>query len=275
MDLILPALESEGVPSEVVAWDDPDADWTRYRTLVIRSPWNYSAQTEAFTAWLQEVRKHAEVFNCPDLIAWNLDKAYLRDLAEAGVPVVPTEYCTTLEEFEQASARLESARLVVKPTVSAGAKDTGLFERDDPTMAVLAKAIVGAGRVAMVQPEQTSVTLEGENALVLLNGQFSHAVHKGPILEVGGGLRGGEYTEVITPIAPASDELDLAERALGAILSRSSEFGCDCAVPLYARFDISRGTAGPVLLEAELFEPSLFLDERSAERFAVAIAARL
>jgi hypothetical protein len=46
--------------------------------------------------------------------------------------------------------------------------------------------------------------------------------------------------------------------------------------PLYARVDLLPSPDGPVVVEVEITEPSLFLtyDEAAADRFAAAIEAR-
>jgi hypothetical protein len=67
-----------------------------------------------------------------------------------------------------------------------------------------------------------------------------------------------------------------AERAVGeaALAVVRDRFGSD---QLYARVDLLPGPDGPVVVELELTEPSLFLQygPDSAERFAAAIAARV
>lgn len=47
----------------------------------------------------------------------------------------------------------------------------------------------------MVQPFINSVDKEGEVGAVIIDGQFSHAFRKLPILELGGSLIGDEYCE--------------------------------------------------------------------------------
>ena len=35
------ALSARGIVHEIVDWDDPDVDWTRFDAAVIRSTWDY------------------------------------------------------------------------------------------------------------------------------------------------------------------------------------------------------------------------------------------
>ncbi len=60
---------------------------------------------------------------------------------------------------------------------------------------------------------------------------------------------------------------------IGLLAYLADRFG----TPLYARVDLLPTADGPVIIELELTEPSLFLehDSASADRFAAAIAGRL
>jgi hypothetical protein len=221
------------------------------------------------------------VVNAPALIRWNIDKTYLREIrAVSDVPLVPTTFCTTLDEVETARSRLASERIVVKPSVSAGSQNTGLFDITDPAALRLAEHILSIGKTVMVQPAIDGVQERGEHALLYFNGRFSHAISKGPLLAVGGGLLGGTYVETIESIDP-----DPRERAVGdaliaaartALLARGlSESD---ALPLYARIDIVNDpVSGPLVLEAELFEPSLFLNTSpdAVGAFVTAVRERL
>jgi hypothetical protein len=102
--------------------------------------------------------------------------------------------------------------------------------------------------------------------LMYFNGQFSHAIRKGPLLRRGEGPTGGLFaTETITPREPRADELRVGAQAMAAM---------PFPTPLYARVDLILDAAGaPCVLELELTEPSLFFLHApgSAERFAAAI----
>jgi hypothetical protein len=120
----------------------------------------------------------------------------------------------------------------------------------------------------------------GERALIYFDGRFSHAISKGPLLAVGGGLRGGSYVERIAAVTPTDDERAVGDQLIGAVrtvlLARGlSEFD---ALPLYARVDVvDDPSTGPLVLEAELFEPSLFIDSDpdAVRRFVDAVSRRI
>jgi O-ureido-D-serine cyclo-ligase len=166
----------------------------------------------------------------------------------------------------------DADEIVVKPAVSAGSLDTSRHrrERRDEAIAHVAR-LHAEGRTAMAQPYLAAVEGErGETGLVFVDGAFSHAIRKGPMLVPGLPIGGGRYVEEdIRPATPTAAEHAVAATALAAIPG---------GAPLYARVDLVPDAAGaPVVLELELVEPSLFLvhDGGAAGRVAAAIAGRL
>lgn len=262
---LLDALIWSGVEASVVAWDDRSVDWSAFDLVVLRSTWDYAPRHGEFVRWLRRVALRSTVVNSADVVEWNIDKRYLRDLQRAGVPVVPTSWI----EPGDAVRLPDRGELVVKPVVSAGAQDTVRYVM--PDHADLAReqidTLLRRKRPVMVQPYLASVDEHGETALVYLDGEYSHAVRKGPIL-VEPLLSTKELfaTEDITSIAPTAEERAVGDAVLRFVHSREPV--------LYARVDLVRGGRGePLVLEVELAEPSLFLGhaEGAADRFADAI----
>ena len=274
--LIACELRARGVDVDILTWDDIDARWDSYSSIVIRSPWDYAGRYPEFLAWLSSVEPLGSLRNCPHIIRWNLDKRYLEDLRMSGIPVVPTWYCNSRSEADAALAILASKRVVIKPNISAGARDTGLFDRDDQQVGDLVDRIVEAGKIAMLQPEIESVTSHGERALLYFNGTSSHAFGKGPILTPGGGLVGGRYQESITAVVPDRSAIALGNSVLQAVGAVMKRRGCVCGEPLYARLDLVQDGRELRLLEAELFEPAFYLQvaDGSVVRFVDALLQR-
>lgn len=273
------ALASVGFEVAVPSWRDPAVDWSGFELAVMRSPWDYAQRLPEFLDWLDRASALTRILNSPEVIRWNLDKRYLTELADRGVRVVESHFCTSMAEVDAALALVANERIVVKPSVSAGSRNTGLFEHRDPRARELAEHIIAIGKTAMVQPAIDSVSSVGERALVYFDGVFSHALTKGPLLDVGGELLGGVYTEQIAATDTTAAEVLLADTAMRAMaaLFLDRGIGTDEATPLYARLDIVATDAGPALLEAELFEPSYFVDTApgSEHVFAAAVLARL
>ena len=257
--LLVPALARLGVRAEPAVWDDPAVDWAAYDLVVVRSTWDYVPRRAEFLAWARGVPR---LHNPADVLAWNTDKTYLRDLAAAGVPVVPTTYVPPGQAYEP-----PPGVVVVKPTVSASARDTERFA-DAREAAALVARLHAQGRTAMVQPYVDGVDAAGETAVLLFDGELSHGARKRALL-TGAPVDLGD-PEMMSPVAPTAAEVDVARAALAAVPGGQPL--------LYARVDLVPGPDGePVVLELELTEPSLFLRYApgSAQRCARAVAARL
>lgn len=280
-DIDRPFLEDAfGDRAEFVRWDDKSVHWAGYELVVLRSTWGYSIRLAEFTDWLRDVESSTRLLNSAGTVAWNLDKGYLGALAAGGVPVVQTAYVATLAEFDHELAGLDAAQIVVKPRVSAGSDQTGRFERGDQAARELAEQILARGKQVMLQPYYESVSTQGEIAVVHLNGVFSHAFRKGPLLDVGGGFLGGAYTEVVEAVRPTDRILAAADAALTRYHDLAAvDPGLAGTEPLlYSRVDLIMADDGqPRCLELELIEPSLFFetDDQSPARFVDAVLSRL
>lgn len=274
------AAATAGIDLDHVVWSDPLAAWDQYDLVVVRSTWDYLDHLVDYRAWLAAMDELGTLHNPGRVIAWNLDKRYLLELAAAGVPVIPTRVCADPEEVADALGGTPvegTGEVVVKPVVSAGSRLTGRFASDDLAARGLAGQILAAGAAVLVQPAVPSVATEGEVSTLVFSGAVSHAVRKGPLLALGGGLIGGTYTERITPeqLTPARRALvENAVRAVGRLVGDRFRI----AEPLlYARVDLVTLEDGTdVVLEVELAEPAFFLgtDPDAAARFAAEVARR-
>ena len=267
---LLEALHDLGVRAEPVVWtEDPAGGWEQYDLVVVRQTWDYTFALPRFLAWSRAVGDR--LLNPPEVIAWNADKRYLADLAAAGVPTIATEHLPPGAAF-----RPPPGRFVIKPAVAGGSRGAQVFDdaRHAQARAHLAK-LHARGDHVLVQPYLDAVDgAEGEIALVYIEGEPAHAMHKGPllVLDLAAVQTGFREEEMSLVAAPAPDVVALGRRAVDFAEER---FGGPL---LYARVDVLRDGAGePAVLELELIEPSLFLDfaPGSAQALARAILARL
>lgn len=258
---LLPALRERGIVAVPAVWDDPGVDWDRFALVVLRSTWDYPPRVGEFLRWAASVPRLA---NPAPVVAWNVDKRYLADLRAAGVPVVPTAFVPPGN-----APPSTDGEVVVKPAVSAGARDTARL-RDPAAIADLVARIHASGRTAMVQPYLDTVDADGETAVVFVGGRASHAARKGPLLRAGAGPVEGLYAEESMSARTAgAAEVAVAAAALAVVPADDEPL-------LYARVDLLPGPGGPVVLEVEVTEPSLFLGLGGAvEAFADAVARRL
>jgi len=278
-------LEALGVRVATPCWDDPSVDWSAFDLAVLRSTWDYAERVAEFLRWAEACATVTHLLNPPAVVRWNTDKHYLLELDRAGVPVVPTHFvepgadtAATLDRFLASGddglsvgTTAEFREFVVKPTIGAGSRDAARYSRREVSRARdhLAR-LLDEARSVMLQPYLERVDAQGETAVIYLEGAYSHAVCKGPLLHSGAGLVTGLFApEVITPRTPSTAELDVASAAHATL-----RFGRLA----YARIDLIHDARGaPVVLELELTEPSLFFTHvpGSAERFAAALLRRI
>ena len=257
------------VGAEFQIWDDESVDWHAYDRVVVRSVWDYTTKLDAFLEWVRAVGG-GRMRNSPELIAFNADKRYLATL---DAPTVPTRL---LEPGDPLPAFADE--VVLKPNISAGARDTGRFTPDAADdAALLLERIHASGRAVLMQPYLPGVDRDGERAVVFLGGERSHVLHKRPVLRDPGvaPVASGAHAPAAIMLEPdlvvagsaSAEQLQLAGRVHGEIAERFGE-------PLFLRVDMVPGPDGaPVVIELEAIEPILYLGliPGAAERFAAAV----
>ena len=245
-------------------WGD-GPDWSSFDAVVIRGTWDYIDARDEFLAWASSLP--VPLANPADVLRWNTDKRYLRELEAAGIPVVPTAW-----GVGNGHAALPDGEFVVKPAVSAGARNSARYNgaADHARARAHVEAIEAAGGVAMVQPFMPAVESVGETGTYVVGGAVSHAIRKMSILDPGaepGDISDGSVDRVF------SAAVDPSLAAFAVRVLAASPGPC-----LYARVDTVPGPDGsPVLMELEVCEPYLFLDRSpgAAAHFAEATAAWL
>lgn len=244
-DVEADALRRCGATVEPVAWTDPGG-LPNYDLILPLVAWGYHHR---YGQWLRLLNRfdaeRLPVVNRPDLLWWNSDKTYLTQLAIKGVPTVETVEVDALDPANLAAAaeRFGTSELVVKPPVSASAAGAHRIR--------IGEAIPEAarGRRMMIQPFVSSIVTEGEYALMLFDGKFSHAVVKRP--KPGDFRVQEELGGVTVPSAAPPGAIELAKQALAAAPAKAA----------YVRVDVVRGDDGELrIMELELIEPALFLD---------------
>ena len=284
MQITIDALSDVGIAPRVVAWDDPAFDWGSCDAVIVRSTWDYHRHIEQFRAWLEAVSLQTRLENPAEVIRWNVDKRYLAELGAVGLPVIETVFIDEQGSIETGNPDAPSPTqwadsldalagrgdVVVKPVISAGSNDTRRHG-DAVSARVHIEELLGRGKAVIVQPYLSRVDVEAETGLVYIDGEFSHAFAKGPMLAAPGHAVGGLYLEErIDAREPTQEQRELGDRAMGWL---NETWGS----PLYARVDMLPTEGGPVIIEVELAEPSLYLhlSSEAPARFARAIARRL
>lgn len=259
--------------AEFRSWDDAEVDWSRYDRVVLRSVFTYQHHVDEFLAWCRAVGPR-RLRNSPDLVAFSADKRHLSGLS---APTIPTAFIGPGDALPELHGEV-----VVKPNVSAGARDTGRFTPATHDQAVaLIDQIRAGGAVALVQPYMSDVDRSGEAAFVFLGGELSHVLRKRSVLrpdEVAPVAREGfarklrvaqamVEKDLVGPGEADPAEHALAERVLAEVVER---FG----TPLFLRVDLVHESSDkPVLMEIEAIDTVLYLASSpgASERFAAAV----
>ncbi len=272
----LDILSARGFNCTFADWRDQSFPFAQSRLVILRSTWNYHLHQEEFVQWAKNVAAHTILKNSPELVNWNHDKRYLRQLSENGLRTVPTFYIEKNSEpvksFDQILAALYgpgepiSPRIVVKPSVGLstfGVKKFDLAESGGQQAAREHINQLGKNYCVMVQPFLDEVEGYGERALVFIDGKFSHAIRKSAFQHLAVAGEAGEAR-----VEATESEIEFGHHVLAAVPE----------TPLYARVDMVPDRYGQLLLlELELIEPSLFLqvEPGAAEKFADAVQACL
>lgn len=274
--------QSQGAYS-VIPWDWqkglPKTD-TPLAAVVIRSAWNYTQHFDAFFEFVAALeREPYPTFNAPELLKWNSNKTYLRELEREGISIVPTQWLKP----DAVSAALEATATksttsgsnsvwILKSSRSANADRTQRITRSSVDLSLYAP-----DELLMLQPFLSEISgpkpTDGEWSLLYFNGTLSHCALKRPApsdfrvqWEFGGSV------SPPSPHVPIPEALlNQADRAVEILARR---FGR----PLYARVDQVLSADGPKLMELECLEPALYFSvggPESAHRFATALIERI
>jgi glutathione synthase/RimK-type ligase-like ATP-grasp enzyme len=263
-DRLLDELAAAGLPAVWVAWDDPAADWAGARLVAVRSTWDYDGRRQEFLTWARRVGAVTRLLPSPEVLAWNTDKIYLLDLAEAGLPVVPTLAAEDESELPAAVAAFGCA--VVKPRVGAGGRGVVVFDGQPGGPEGLDESRLEMGPW-VVQPLVESVRTEGETSVFVLGGRVVSQVRKQP---------GGDEIRVHEWFGGRSERAEVTDEAQALALwtVAAAEKLLGEALPC-ARVDLMRADTGELVVsELEVAEPGLYLDlvPENGPAYAAALA---
>ncbi|HSN52231.1 MAG TPA: hypothetical protein VLS87_06840 [Woeseiaceae bacterium] len=249
---------------EMVPWQS-GADWNDYDLVYICTPWDYQNDVAGFLDVLAAIEgSSARLVNGLDLVRWNLEKTYLRELEMRGADIVPSRFFDRFDarSIEACFDAYATGTIVVKPVVGANSDNIFVLARPLPADVVVELGRVFANRPLFVQPFIDSVRSEGEYSLFFFGGEYSHAILKKP--KQGDFRTQEEHGADILSVAAPAALVETARRVLGVVNPK----------PVYVRADFVRDKAERFLLmELELIEPALYFrtDPGSARRFASAL----
>ena len=266
--LLSKLLQELGISHQLLAWSDPDVDWSQFTHVLIKSTWDYFDYYPEFLAWLDKLQAlGTSVLNPVATLRWNSSKNYLLELKAKGYPcvagqILPKGTVISLEELHDA---IQADTLVVKPLVSGGAKNTLKISRGAGKEMEQKIASLLQEEDFLVQPYIPEIVAVGEYSLIFFNAEFSHAVLKSPAVD---DFRVQHYFGgTIQEIQPDSSMLASAQALVDTFAKDS----------LYARVDGVEIDGLFHLMELELIEPYLFLglSEKAIPNYKAALKKRL
>ncbi|HEX4847716.1 MAG TPA: hypothetical protein VFV30_06205 [Novosphingobium sp.] len=233
-----------------VDWRAPLDELAGFDLAYLGTPWDYTEAKDEFLERLAALEEAGvTVCNPVEVIRWNSDKLYLRELDEGGAVSIPTLWPDQAGPAEVLAAfdHFGCDRVVVKRRVGAGAIGQDSFTRESPPPPGWR-----IDQPAMIQPFLPAIQSEGELSFIFVSGRLSHALVK----QAAAGdyriqsLYGGREV----PLTPAPADRAAAE-AVMALLPFDQ-------APLYARIDMVRLDSGDLaVIEAELIEPYLYPEQ--------------
>ncbi|QHL88843.1 hypothetical protein GU926_15975 [Nibribacter ruber] len=261
-------LTSKGLDLTVEVWNDPAVNWQQYEVAILKSPWDYFNRIEEFMAWLDKIEGlGVRLLNPIDIVRWNTDKHYLLEIEKAGLPVVPSALLKRGTEInlEDLYTRFSTDKLIVKPTVSGGAKNTFIVTKEQAAAELPKIQELTATEDFLAQPFMPQIQEEGEWSFLFFGGKYSHTLLKSA---KSGDFRvqhffGGTIHPQMAPAHLLSQAQKLVDK-----------FAQGC---LYARVDGIVVGEELQLMELELIEPFLFLhtNEHALKNYYQALKSML
>jgi len=263
--LLVEPLRKNGWEVHEVPWRRKNTDWDRFDIVIIRSPWDYYHDPEKFLDVLENIdHSSARLENSLEMVRWNIDKRYLRDIQAKGIPIVPTHWRPKWGEQNITSffKLFDAEEIIIKPVISAGADCTFRLQKYPPKATLKEIRSIFAEQPFMVQPMMQNIIEEGEFSLFYFSGTYSHTVLKTP--KQGDFRVQEEHGGQLRLIKPEKKLKNLGKQTMQMLHE----------TPLYARIDFVRTSDNHfALMELELIEPSLYfnMDPESPERFVKAL----
>ena len=265
-ELLEKALRTQGIQSKRLAWET-------YKTLeknqyiLFRTPWNYFEKLNEFKSFLEENKNKTTFINSYDQVLWNLDKVYLLELNKQGVNIPETVFLKRGrgESLKKICSDRNWVEVVIKPSVSAAGWETYRLQKqsfsgfEEKFQTLLKKQNM------LIQSYQKKITSFGEISLMMINGEYSHAVikkAKGDEFRVQ-----DDYGGTVETYMASITEINFAKTVI-----KKLNF-----CPLYARVDVILDNKNTLALsELELIEPEMWFRKNptSVEKLAIEIKKR-
>ena len=263
-ELLKSAFEAQGLKVDITYWDNPTYEWQETKSVLFRTIWDYFERFNEFWEWLEQVKTKTRLINSYELIKWNIDKHYLKDISSWGIETVPTYFadkgCNM--KLHEIAKRNQWKDLVIKPAISASAfKTYKILANEIQVNEKLFNSLVQE-RNMLVQPYFETITQLGEASLMVFDGKFTHAILKKA--QPGDFRVQDDFGGTVHNYIPTKAEINFAEKVFETCKTK----------PVYGRVDIVwDNDKNFYLSELEIIEPELWIRNypKCAERIAIAV----
>ncbi len=259
--LLVEPLKDKGWLVDTVSWRNPAIDWNNYDAVIIRSTWDYQHNVKEFLSVLETIdRSCARLANSLELVCWNIEKTYLKEIKTKGIQIVPTCFVDSFCDINLSSFfnQFHTDELIIKPVVSANADNTFHISKADLKSTTQILSATFCDRPFMVQPFMQNIVEKGEISLFYFGSVYSHAILKTP--KSGDFRAQEEHGSTLKKIDAENKLLAAGYKSLQALPE----------LPLYTRIDFVQTSEDDyALMEIELIEPSLYfnMDGQAPARF--------
>lgn len=263
--LLTEAFQKKGLRVTRTNWDNPTYQWNETRYALFRTTWDYFDRFTEFSKWLDQTSQQTTFINPIETIRWNIDKHYLADLQKDSVNIPPTIFIKQGDQrtLQQIVSSTGWATSILKPAISGSARHTyKLTVENLNNHESIFRDLISVESM-LLQEFQQRVISQGEVALMVFGGTYSHAVLKKA--KPGDFRVQDDFGGSVHEYEASHKEIEFAERVVS----------CIKPVPLYARVDVIWDNPGNICVsELELIEPELWFRKHpaAADLFATKVA---
>jgi glutathione synthase/RimK-type ligase-like ATP-grasp enzyme len=247
--LLQTALEKKGFTVCKKDWADKNFDWTSSKYAIFRTTWDYFERFDEFFIWLENTKNKTTFINSSEIINWNIDKHYLQDLAKNNINIAPTLFAEKEDTITLAQLfkKTKWKEAVLKPAISGAARHTYRISPNNCFEVETVFQELIKNECMLFQEFLNNITTQGEISLILIGGEYTHAVKK--TAKKGDFRVQDDHGGTVDKYEATKEEILFAENCL-----KASPFS-----PMYARIDIVYDNNNKLSLsELELIEPELW-----------------
>lgn len=248
-NLLLEALSKKGLKVCKKDWADTNFKWESTSHAIFRTTWDYFERFDEFFDWMEKTKNKTNFINSYETIKWNIDKHYLKELSDNGINIAPTLFIEKGEKvtLSELFKKTKWSQAVIKPSISGAARQT---YKINPRHCFEFESIfkkLTSNESMLFQEYLNNITIMGEISLIMIGGEYTHAVKK--IAKKGDFRVQDDHGGTVEEYIATESEISFAKLCLD-----KCPFN-----PIYARVDIVYDNKNmPSLSELELIEPELW-----------------